>query len=722
MLTIRQYMSTTELRRTCPIVVVGPGSIGDVPAPEGVPVRTVDALEDSDLTRSRVGPHVGCVVVLDAPAIDDPLGLLAEVAERAPDVPTVFVTAADDEGVGRAIEAGADDIVHRDAPGAEYLLANAIERALETSERRRDARRHRSILERSPDAIIVHDADGEIVEVNEAACESLGYTRSELTASTIPDVEVGIEPAALEELWDGAFDRPVRLEGRHRRADGTEFPVEVHLDRIDVDGAERFVAIARDVTARFERERELRHLSAAIDASMDGIAVLDEAGRYVYLNDAHAQVYGYEEPEELRGERWSTLYDRDERARFEREILPEVDECGRWRGEAVGRRADGTTFDQELSLATLEGGGTVCVVRDVTSRTERLRRIADLERKYRTLIEAAPDAIVVADQQTGELLEVNAAAESLFGRPRADLLGRSQTTLHPPDERERYAEGFARSGDGVHRFDGDDQLYVVHESGGRVPVEISSASVELEGEAVVQGLFRDISERVERERRLEERTEALSVLNQVLRHDVRNDMTLVCGWADLLLEDADGEAAARLEAIRVAAEHTIDLTDDVRHLTAAVVEDEPHELRPVDPGRMLEAELETLRSAHDHVDVTLEGAIPDVRVEADELLSTVFGNVLKNAVKHNDTERPTVSVVATADETTFTVRITDNGPGVPDGLQADVFERGVKGLRSPGTGVGLFLVRALVDRYGGEVTLETADPEGTVVTIELRLA
>ncbi|MFC4246410.1 PAS domain S-box protein [Natribaculum luteum] len=801
-----------------------------------------------DAIGSRVDDGVGCVVVGDSTGKTDPVEILEAVRIRSSHVQTVFWTGTDDEiAIGRAIDAGVDDVVHRDTPGSQRVLTNAIDGALESRATRREAVRYRSIVERSPDTIAVHDVDGDVVAVNEQACRSLGYSRAELLAGSIYDVEVGLDEAELEDVWSGEFDHPTRLTGRHRRADGTEFPVEIHLDRISFDGEERIVAIARDVTERRERERDLRRLSAAVDASMDGIAVCDDDGRYVYLNQAHAECYGYDSPEPLLGERWSALYDDDERERFETEILPELADRGNWRGEAVGRRRDGTTFDQALSLAALDGGGSVCVIRDVTRRKDRIRRIRALERKYRTLIDAAPDPIVVANADSGEIVEVNEAAEDLFGRSREEIVGTPQTAIHPADERERYVEGFSAATDGIHRFRATDdrQLHVIDADDQTIPVEISRASVRLEGATVVHGIFRDIRERLERERqleslnaavralleattvgeietivrqtasavcdgrpdvdvevvetsrdvpspaddvavqsglarddrsvsenetvavetatsdgsavvvafdsqerldaagrelaellagaaasavdrvsreqRLEGQTEALSVLNQVLRHDVRNDMNMVYGWADLLLEDATGDARSRLETIQSSAQHTIDLTNDARHLANAIVEDEPRELRPVAPSRFLESEIEKLRTHHEDVIVDIDGSIPDVRVEADGMLSSVFGNVLNNAVRHNDTDRPEVTVRATADEMTLVVHIADDGPGIPDHLKAVVFERGVKGLESPGTGLGLFLVNALVDGYGGEVWIEDREPRGTIVAIELPL-
>jgi diguanylate cyclase (GGDEF)-like protein/PAS domain S-box-containing protein len=115
-------------------------------------------------------------------------------------------------------------------------------------------------------------------------------------------------------------------------------------------------------------EDALRQHSLAIRASMDGMAILDANQEYIFLNDAHARIYGYDDAGELLGRTWRVLYEADEAHRIQTVVMPRLWESGRWRGEAVGRRKDGGTFPQEISLTAIEGGGLVCVVRDISER------------------------------------------------------------------------------------------------------------------------------------------------------------------------------------------------------------------------------------------------------------------------------------------------------------------------------------------------------------------
>ncbi len=120
--------------------------------------------------------------------------------------------------------------------------------------------------------------------------------------------------------------------------------------------------------ARLQRDEVLRQQSAAMAASIDGIAVLDAQGECVYLNDAQARMHGYDSPSELVGKSWLEVYGVDAQARFEGEILPALKQRRQWRGEMMGRRRDGSTFPQEVSLSSVRGIGLVAVVRDITER------------------------------------------------------------------------------------------------------------------------------------------------------------------------------------------------------------------------------------------------------------------------------------------------------------------------------------------------------------------
>lgn len=118
--------------------------------------------------------------------------------------------------------------------------------------------------------------------------------------------------------------------------------------------------------------------------------------------------------------------------------------------------------------------------------------LAETREGYEKLLETAPDAILVVDAETGRVLEVNTAAEELFGRPREELRGLHQTELHPPDEHEYYERVFEEHAGSSGVIRNHRELEVIHADGQRIPIEISVASLDLRDRRLMQAIFRDL--------------------------------------------------------------------------------------------------------------------------------------------------------------------------------------------------------------------------------------
>lgn len=125
-----------------------------------------------------------------------------------------------------------------------------------------------------------------------------------------------------------------------------------------------------DITVRKQADEALQKQRIAIEAAIDGVALLDDSGRYTYLNQTHVDMFGYSHPDELIGRDWQRLYSENELAHFTNEAFPELAKTGKWRGTVTATRLDGSTFAEEVSLTQIEGGGLVCVCRDITDRIE----------------------------------------------------------------------------------------------------------------------------------------------------------------------------------------------------------------------------------------------------------------------------------------------------------------------------------------------------------------
>jgi len=229
----------------------------------------------------------------------------------------------------------------------------------------------------------------------------------------------------------------------------------------------------------------------------------------------------------------------------------------------------------------------------------------------------------------------------------------------------------------------------------------------------------DVTERESYRQRLEEKTEQLEALNRVVRHDIRNDMTVILGWAEILKDHIDEDGEDALDRVLQKSRHVIQFTEVAREFVESLSEEGTAELEEIRLQPLLDAELAGVRDSFPNAQFHVSGELCDVSVQANEMLSSVFRNILENAVRHNDKETPEITVSCEENSETVRYRIADNGPGIPDQQKEQIFGKGEKGLDSPGSGIGLYLVHLLTDQFGGDVWVEDNDPTGSVFVVEL---
>ncbi|SDF63035.1 GAF domain-containing sensor histidine kinase [Halorientalis regularis] len=225
-------------------------------------------------------------------------------------------------------------------------------------------------------------------------------------------------------------------------------------------------------------------------------------------------------------------------------------------------------------------------------------------------------------------------------------------------------------------------------------------------------------ERVEHEQELREQRNNLDLLNRIVRHDIANNLQVISGHADSLQTVEHDDIRPQIDQVQQSARDASELLKTAGDLATVMCKTE-WQTSPVPLAPELSSVIETVDSTYSDAQITITDELPSVQVQAGELLKSIFRNVLTNAVQHNDSEPPTVTVTATESNEVVDVEIADNGPGIPDDRKDEILQKGNKGPESAGTGIGLHLVETLSDAYGGGVSIEDNEPSGTVVTITL---
>jgi PAS domain S-box-containing protein len=317
-------------------------------------------------------------------------------------------------------------------------------------------------------------------------------------------------------------------------------------------------------------EETVRRHTLAMESAVEGMAILNAAGRYTYMNSAHARLFGYSSGSELLGKSWRVFYQAEEVARFEKDIMPQVFAAGGWSGEALALRRDATFFPQELSLTRLNDGGLVCVCRDITERLNAERARTQAEAKYRTLIEQVAAISYIAELGlSGEWHYVSPQIGPILGyTPEEWLSGSRDWVRHVHPEDHALVEAAEAASSRGERFQAEYRM--IRKDGQVIWVSDTAVVVrDSQGHSLMEGIIVDITERKQLETQLQQsrRMEAVGRLAGGIAHDFNNLLTIVKGYTELALNRAGllPELRADIEHIGDASERATTL---VRQLLA----------------------------------------------------------------------------------------------------------------------------------------------------------
>jgi len=313
-----------------------------------------------------------------------------------------------------------------------------------------------------------------------------------------------------------------------------------------------------------------------------------------------------------------------------------------------------------------------------------------------TVVEELDEAVLMLDEND-VILDLNTAAAALSARPAEELLGRPvQSTF----------DGFGRVPKaGVERIE-------IRTPDGPRQFEVSTSEIS-DGDSGLLGrtvLLRDVTERETREQQLE-------VLTRVLRHNLRNDLDTVLAYAEevedpttrkRLISNAKrlGETASKARAI-----------EDV----LSIPQESP---TPVDVGDIARSVADRFRDEHPNCTVTVE-APEELAIRSHrQLLDRLVSELVENAIQHSDQSAPTVEIAVRteavdSDDIRVVIEVADDGPGIPE-RDRDIIRQEQETALEHGTGLGLWLVNWITTSLNGELSFDTRESGGSVVTISVR--
>jgi PAS domain S-box-containing protein len=369
----------------------------------------------------------------------------------------------------------------------------------------------------------------------------------------------------------------------------------------------------------------------------------------------------------------------------------------------------GDIIPAEMSASVIELDGRPHIVNHIRETTDREERDW-----FEALLEHSSDLITVV-KHDGSIRYQSASVDNVLGYSPAEL--RDETYfefLHPDDETEirQVLETLVdQSGGAVmrreYRFRRADGTWAWLE-----------AIASHRPETTISGYVinaRDITARKESQQQA-------MVLNRVLRHNLRNDLNVIQGRAEILADVDQEEVVENAETIASNAGNLLDLTSYTQDLSDMIGSHHVTQHR-LDLARLIEQEVTTIRERYPRATIEV-AASADYTVRAAPNLELAVTHVLTNAIEHNDidTTRVEITVRSSTDrEGYIDLVIADNGPGIPEEERAVLLEGNEEPLRH-GSGIGLWLVNWIISRSGGYLTFDENDPRGSQVTMAVPAA
>jgi PAS domain S-box-containing protein len=629
-------------------------------------------------------------------------------------------------------------------------LVGYSEISRDISERKATEAKYRGLLEAAPDAMVVVNHGGEIVLLNVQAERQFGYHRDELLGQMVTNIIP--EGFAERLIADGtrtaaealAQQIGTGIELTGRRKDGSDFPIEIMLSPLESAEGILVTAAVRDIGGRKQAEEHLAQIEGgrrlvedALRESeesyrllLDGIKdysifMMDPRGQIVSWNAGAERIKGYT-ADQIVGHNFSCFFPPEdiERGRPE-EVLRTTAAYGRHEEQGMRVRKDGSRFLARVTFTALRDPNGH--LRGFSEFSHDLSESKEAEAKYRGLLEAAPDAMVVVNRG-GEIVLLNVSAEKQFGYSRDELLGQKVTNIIPKGFAERLiADGTRTAAEALAQQIGTGiELIGRRKDGSDFPIEIMLSPLESAEGILVTAAIRNITERKKSEERLVKTVGELKRSNDELQqfayvasHDLQEPLRMVASYTQLLAKrykgrldsDADEFIAYAVDGSSRMQRLIQDLLAYSRAGTNGKV------LREISSEEKFKEALTNLRAAIEESGaIVTHDSLPAVTTDGTQL-TQIFQNLVGNAIKYRSAAVPHVHVSAAKNggsEWIFSVR--DNGLGI-DPLYFEriflLFQRLHGQKEFKGTGIGLAICKKMLEQLGGRIWVESLPAKGS---------
>lgn len=562
------------------------------------------------------------------------------------------------------------------------------------------------VFENVADALLIHCPNsGKILDTNRRFCELSGYDQDALVGEPVEEFVTGqelyrdgITHEGLTRLRNGSA---IHTEWELETSDGQRVPVEVHVSLVELNGKERALSSIRDISERRESRRQLHRFRRAIEAAGHAVYITDTEGRIEYINPAFEEITGYDRSEAIGAT--SALLDPEGRELKPEERWPGVLDSDVWKSELTCETKSGEHYHARQTIAPLndENGavnGFVAIQTDITEQEHQARRFGALLKNAMAII-----SLVDAD---GYIQFASPSVTRFLGRQPEAMTGEPITEYVHPGDREAVVQWLQHASENPGEPVSTEAR--LRHANGSWRVFESIANNQLQNSAVGGIVInsRDVTARKNRERQLR-------VLDRLLRHNLRNDMTVVTGLAQEIALKGSPELQTAAEGILDTVDGLMATTEKERIVVDIITRRAERERFDAVP-RIRRG----IATGVGDRDATVITDLPETAdIVALPEIERAVAELVENGIIHASEDPATVTVTGSVDAQRVTVRIEDEGPPIPSD-ETEVLTATEIDALSHGSGIGLWLVDWVVTQSEGQLFFERRE-EGNVVTVQL---
>ncbi|ARM31218.1 hypothetical protein B9H02_07845 [Prosthecochloris sp. HL-130-GSB] len=701
------------------------------------PVTAENGRQALSILQSR---HVDLILLdINMPEMNG-MEVLSYLKTNEINTPVVMISGSGDiEQAVQSLKMGAYEYLIK--PVDPNRLNITLKNALSESRLRREVKMLSTAVTNSPLSIMITDLDGSIEYVNPAFTDITGYTAGEV---------LGKHPSLLK---SGSHDRLFYTTLWAKISSGSNWQGEICNKKkngelywqytmispvsLKSSGISHYISVNQDITGKKKTEQALeksrkrfRELTELLPQPLFETTI---EGRITHANAISFSTFGFSREDFEQGLSYKDLIAPEDHERLNANLRKKLANIPFGDHEYLGRRKDGSIFPVLIYSAPIIQDGVPSGIRgiilDITERKEIEETLRQNKEKYRHLFQAIPDAVIVADRSSGSLVQWNQEARSIFEASDSELSAMQFKDLFPHDVYETVRERFEQlARDTTTSFESS----IITRYGLSIDVSISAGIFSSAGRDQYIGIFRDITEQKKSEELIRENIRLKNDFISNVSHELRTPLFSILGFSSTLLNDWDNidEDTLRefLGIIHSESKRLSSLIENVLTISRIDSGKVAYKKELTSPGAIVAEVCRNLsiRAKEKNLELQLDlcPSPPDIDADPDAMKQAVI-NIVGNALKFTPSGG-NVHVGLSKKNNHVQITVRDTGLGIPEKDIDHIFEKFYRVERPEheieGTGLGLPIVREIIEEHDGCISVESRENEGTTFTITLPAA